>query len=125
MWNQFLLVAIGGAAGSLCRYSLSGVAHRFFGNGFAWGTLVVNVLGSFILGFAFAMVDQRQWMAATVRLLLMVGFLGAFTTFSTYALESMNFARQGQLTVAVANIAANNLSGLIAVIAGFWAARFL
>ena len=121
--SRWLLVALGGGLGSLSRYAVSGLAHKAFGDTFAWGTFAVNVLGCLVIGFMFALADQKQIISSSVRLFFMVGFLGAFTTFSTYSLESMNFIRNGESFLALANVAANNLVGAAFVVVGFLVGR--
>jgi len=120
MGKYILQVAAGGALGAVCRYGIATLAVRLFGSGFAWGTLLVNLAGCLLLGFLFAVVDQRSVMGPGARLFVMTGFLGALTTFSTYALESVQFARVGEYGLFLTNLAANNLGGLVLALIGLW-----
>jgi CrcB protein len=101
------------------------LAGRLFGAGFPWGTLFVNLAGCFLIGVLFALADPRPILGPSARLLLMTGFLGGLTTFSTYALESVNFARSDSIITALANIAANNVLGLAFVLGGITLVRSL
>ena len=124
MWH-ILLVALGGALGALSRYGLSLFAARTLGPGFAWGTLGVNLLGCFMIGIALSLVEGRGALGPSERLFFMTGFLGALTTFSTYALESVQFARSGAMGIAALNLAANNVLGILLVLSGIWLGRRL
>jgi len=119
---NIFLVIIGGGIGSAGRYLLTILATRLFGSNFPLGTLGVNLGGCFLIGLGFALADKGL-IAPSTRLLFMTGFLGGLTTFSTYALESMNFFRNFEITSALANIAVNNLGGLCFVFVGIWAGR--
>ncbi len=124
--NQWLMVgciAIGGAAGAVSRYGLSNLAHFLLGDHFPFGTLLVNVLGCFLLGFAGGM--AASLMHPMLRSGATTGFLGALTTFSTFGLETIKHVEKGELHWAAGNIAANLIVGLIAVVLGLWLARGL
>ena len=113
---------MGGAAGALLRYLVSGWAYALLGEGFPWGTLSVNVIGSFFIGFLWRLFDQIA-IAPNTRTLIFVGGLGAFTTFSTYGLESLNLLRSGQYKLGVLNMLGSNVLGILSVFLGFVAAR--
>jgi CrcB protein len=115
---KVLLVLVGGGLGSVSRYGITLLAGRLFGSSFPVGTLCVNLVGCFLIGVAFALGAQRNILSPSARLLVMTGFLGGLTTFSTYALESMNFTLSRGTFVAVSNILANNILGLILVLLG-------
>ena len=121
--QNLLLIGAGGAIGALLRYGLSGLAYRWLGETFPWGTLLVNVIGCFLIGVLWAL-SERAPMAPAVRIFLMTGTLGAFTTFSTYGLESINLLRDGEIALALANILGSNIVGLGAVVLGFFLVRF-
>lgn len=123
MIKNVVLIMIGGGLGSGCRYLFSSFAYRWFGNGFAWGTLGVNLIGCFLIGLVYAL-TERSLIPATLRHFLMIGFLGGFTTFSAFALESVNFISNGQVFNAVLNLTLNNLAGLILVACGIWLTRY-
>lgn len=121
---KFVLIAAGGAVGALLRYGASGVAYRIGGAGFPWGTLTVNLLGSFLIGLLWALAERYPF-NPRVSPFLFVGVLGAFTTFSTYTLESFNLFREGDIRLGLINLVASNGLGLAAVILGFWTTRTL
>lgn len=116
---KLLGLAAGGAAGSLARYALSGWAQRL-GSGFPWGTLAVNALGCLLFGFLWSLAEGRAAWTPATRSAVFIGFLGAFTTFSTYAFETAELMRGAQWAAAAANLAAHNLIGIAALMGG-WA----
>ncbi len=121
---KILLVLVGGGLGSLSRYGISLLAAQFLGARFPWGTLAVNLSGCFLIGLSFALADRGlNVMNPSVRLFFMTGFLGGLTTFSTYALETVNSMRAGTNLVAVANFLANNLVGGALVFLGMFVGR--
>lgn len=124
MVQKIILLSAGGAVGTLLRYGLSGLAHRVVGETFPWGTLLVNVLGCFLIGALWS-ASERTMVTPALRLFLFTGTLGAFTTFSTYGLETFNLLRDGEIVLGAANLLLNNVVGLVAVIGGFLLARVL
>jgi len=118
------LVGAGGFFGAIARYVLDGWVSRLTGGGFPWGTLVVNVSGSFVLGVLFALTVERGLLPAEIRAPLMIGFIGAYTTFSTLMLESWRLAEIGDLWPAFANVGISVILGLVAVAAGLGVGRF-
>lgn len=119
---KILSLLAGGALGTLARYSVSGLAHGYWGTGFPIGTLMVNLLGSLIIGFLWGIFENTA-MSPQLRSFVFVGFLGGFTTFSSYSLETMNLFREGQIRLGLINILVNNVLGLVLVFAGFIIAR--
>jgi fluoride exporter len=113
-----LLIGLGGFAGAIARYAVDGAVADRTGGDFPWGTLVINASGSFLLGFLFAMTAERAILPADIRGPLMIGFLGAYTTFSTWMLESWGLIENGSYGAAVANLAGSVVVGLVAVAAG-------
>lgn len=107
----------------MARYGTTLLAARLWGTGFPWGTLVVNLTGCLLIGLLFGLSEREGVLSPSARLLLMTGFLGGLTTFSTYALESTNFARSGSLPGAASNVLANNMAGLVLVLGGMWLAQ--
>lgn len=101
---QIAAIAGGGAVGALMRFWVAGWVYGLLGRGFPWGTLVVNVSGSLVMGFLYVMLVERMNVAPEWRALLLVGFLGAFTTFSTFSLETLNLIEDGQLLRAMMNV---------------------
>ncbi len=120
--NTVGLVALGGAAGSVLRYLFSKLAADWFGAGFPYGTLGVNLLGSFAAGGLYVLLAERA-LAPEWRALLMVGVLGGFTTFSAFSLETLVLWRDGNPNTALLNIALNLVLSLTACALGLWLAR--
>lgn len=114
---------MGGALGSLARYLVSGFAHKFTDSSFPYGTMVVNIIGSFLIGLLWGLVENTN-ISANFRTFLFIGILGGFTTFSSYSLETMNLFREGQLKLGIINVFGNNILGLAFVFFGFMLARF-
>lgn len=121
---KILLLLAGGAFGTLARYSVSGLVHKYAGSVFPFGTLTVNIAGAFIIGLAWGFFEVRE-ISPNTRTFLFIGLLGGFTTFSTYALETLNLFKQGDMKMAFANILANNVFAIVLVFAGFVLARGL
>ena len=113
---NLLAIAIGGACGSVARYLLSTAVLRVTGTLFPLGTFVVNVVGCLAFGAIAGATSQRVQMSATLRLFLLTGILGGFTTFSSYAFESFALVRDGQFVWAAVNIVGQVVAGL----AGMW-----
>jgi CrcB protein len=112
------LVGIGGFAGALTRYVVDQRVTTWTGGGLPWGTFAVNVTGSLLAGFLFALVVERAALPADLRGPLMIGFLGAYTTFSTLALESWRMIEDGAWLYASANLVGSIVIGVAAVIVG-------
>lgn len=116
---KLVMIAAGGAVGALLRYAVSGWAQRFVNGSFPTGTLFVNLLGCFLIGFLGAFFAGPHLIRDEYRVALLVGLLGAFTTFSTFGWETFTLANGGQLGLAVVNIALSNGAGLVAVWFGY------
>jgi fluoride exporter len=116
---------IAGAAGTLARYSLSGVVYRYCGHDFFWGTLVVNGCGCLLFGVVYAVAAQHASLDDSIRMVVLVGFLGAFTTFSTFAFETGQLVLDANWLLAAANIAAQNMLGLIMFFGGLTVGRLV
>lgn len=123
--NRLLIIAAGAALGANARYLVNLWAASRFGADFPYGTLLVNITGSFILGFLLAVSTERFDLSPEMRLLLATGFLGSYTTFSSYAVESLNLWRDDGIWLAVRNIFLNNGIGLGFALLGTLAARWL
>ena len=124
--SQTLLVGAGGFVGAGLRFLVSGWVYQLVPNaGFPWGTLVVNVIGSLLLGLLGGLAEVRGVLSATTRLFLFIGVLGGFTTFSTLAFETVTLAAGSQMIRAAANIAAHVVLGLFAAWLGFNLAKLL
>ena len=113
-----ILIGLGGFAGAISRYLVDGIVSDRTGGGFPWGTLAVNASGTFLLGMLFAMTAERAILPAEVRGPLMIGYLGAYTTFSTYVLESWRLVEGGAVGPALANLGGSIVVGVVAVVAG-------
>ncbi len=122
--SKFLFIAIGGAAGALLRYSVSGVAYKYLDGMLPWGTLAVNLIGCFFIGFLWQIFEFIT-SSPNMRSLIFVGILGAFTTFSTYGLETLNLFREGEIKYGLLNVIASNVLGIGLVLIGFIMARYL
>jgi CrcB protein len=123
--KDFLAISVAAILGANLRYLLSRVAAREFGPVFPYGTLIINILGSFIVGLFVIWTTERVLVDPRWRLLVVVGFCGSFTTFSSYAFETMSFFQQGQWGLMLTNIVGNNLLCLAGALAGMALARAL
>jgi CrcB protein len=118
MVRRLLLLALAGALGSLARYGLAGVVQRAFDGGFPFGTLAVNVLGCMLFGVVWTLAEERLVISGETRFVLLVGFMGAFTTFSSYAFETGAMLRDAEWSMAIANIVAQNVLGITSFFVG-------
>lgn len=115
-------VALGGAAGAVGRYTLTYLVDQSGAGAFPWATVIVNLLGSFLLGFLTGL-GTEILVPSRTRALLAVGFLGSFTTFSTYAVESIKLMQSGQWAPALGNLLIMNFAGVFAAFLGMVASR--
>ena len=122
-WLGWFAIACGGALGAMARFALSHQVYQWFGREFAWGTLSVNVLGSFMMGLVAVLLVDKFEVSAEWRAFVMVGFLGAFTTFSTFSFETMQYIQVGELNKAMLNIAVSLITCLVGVWLGLLAGR--
>jgi CrcB protein len=122
---NFIMVSLGAIVGANLRYILGRYAAKVLGPVFPYGTLIINIVGSFIVGWFMIWTTERVLVDPRWRLLIVVGFCGGFTTFSSYAFESMAYFEQGQWTLMTTNILANNVLCLVAAVAGMALARVL
>lgn len=125
MLTKILYLSIGGAAGTLSRYWLSGVAQRLAGGGFPLGTFVVNMLGCLCFGAVWGYFENRLLPGSEIRLLVLTGFMGAFTTFSTYMFETAGLVKYGQMIMALLNVVGQSAAGLALVLTGIALGRLL
>jgi len=123
--KDFLAISLAAVVGANLRYLLSRFAAKEFGPVFPFGTLAINIVGSFIVGFFVIWTTERVLVDPRWRLLVVVGFCGSFTTFSSYAFESMAFFEQGQWGLMLANVFSNNVLCLCGALAGMALARVL
>ena len=120
-----LLVGAGGFFGAISRYLVDGWVSQLTGGRFPWGTLVINLSGSFVLGLLFALAVERVSLPSSIRPPILIGFIGAYTTFSTLTLETWRLVEDGSWALAAANIAGSMLLGIVAVVAGLALGRAL
>jgi CrcB protein len=123
--RDFVVVSVGAIFGANARYIISRYAAKLLGPVFPFGTLFINVTGSMIVGFFMIWASERVLLDPRWRLLVVIGFCGAFTTFSSYAFETMAYFEQGQWLFMLTNIFANNLLCLLGALAGMALARVL
>lgn len=114
----WILIAVGGAAGAMSRYAVDTLVTERMGSFFPFGTLLINLSGSFILGLLFALAMERGVLSPEIRPPLIIGFLGAYTTFSTWMLQSWALIEQGAWISAGVNLVGSVVLGLAAVVAG-------
>jgi CrcB protein len=119
----WLAIAVGSALGGMARFAMSHATYEWLGRDFAWGTLGVNVTGSFLVGFLTLMLLDKWAVSAEWKAFLIVGFLGSFTTFATFSYETLQFIQLGDWLKAMLNIAASVLFSILAVLLGFWVAK--
>ncbi len=122
---KLLIVGLGGFFGAIARYGLSSWVQRRYPTAFPIGTLAVNMLGCFLIGFLMHLITTRTWITPQMRFLLVVGFLGSLTTFSTFGYETLTLLEKGDWRLAMGNMLLNMTLGLIAVFAGRVTGRFL
>ncbi len=118
--KKLLIVMLGGSLGAASRYSIGLLAAKAWGTQFPWGTLTVNLIGCFLIGLIFALADRVRLLTPDVRLLLITGFLGALTTFSSFSLETVNAGRAGLTLQPRVNRLVQNLGGLALTLIGLW-----
>jgi CrcB protein len=123
--ERIIWVAVAGAAGTLARYGLTEWVKGQFGLAFPWGTFAVNMIGSFLFGLVWALANERGILSSEIRLILLTGFMGAFTTFSTFMFETGNFLADARWGLAIANVALSLIVGLVCLFAGLGIGRLL
>ncbi len=123
---KILFIAIAGAVGTLTRYYLGGFVQRLSGSSaFPWGTFSVNMLGCLLFGFIWTLAEERFVISPQARTIILVGFMGALTTFSTFIFDTGSLLRGSQLALAIGNIAVQNVTGLIFLFLGIAAGRLI
>jgi fluoride exporter len=123
--QKLLLIGLAGAFGALTRYGLGGFVQRYGGVTFPWGTLVVNILGSFLFGFIWSLIEQRLVVSIETRVIILAGFIGAFTTFSSVMFETTFMIRDAQWIIAMLNLTAQIGLGMLAMFFGLAAGRLV
>ncbi|WP_031485246.1 fluoride efflux transporter CrcB [Maridesulfovibrio frigidus] len=122
---KYLYLAAGGAAGTLCRYMVSGASQRIFDTSFPAGTFTVNMLGCLLFGIISGTFEDRLGLSPEMRLMILTGFMGAFTTFSTYMFETTELVKTGQWPLAALNIGGQSALGFVCVIGGLALGRLI
>ena len=122
---HWLAVAVGGALGAMGRYAVNGYIYPILDGRFPLGTLVVNVSGSLLMGIFYVVIVERGLLPTEMRDMLMVGLLGAFTTFSTFSLDALALWQNGHLALALVYILSNVLLCLIAISVAIWLTRLI
>lgn len=123
--QRLIFIGLAGGAGTLVRYWLSEWTARRFGEAFPTGTLIVNLVGCFLAGLLFYLMFDRFLVNPTLRAVVLIGLLGGFTTFSSYGLQTFTLLRDGEMGLALLNIAISNVAGLLLVWMGYSLARVL
>jgi fluoride exporter len=123
--EQLLYIAVLGALGCLARYFLSGWVYQLFGSGFPYGTLAVNVIGSLLIGLVMEFSIRSALIPPTLRIALTIGFIGGFTTFSTFSFETFRLLEEGAVLAAFFNVTLSVISCLACTWVGIVAARAL
>jgi fluoride exporter len=120
-----VLIALGGAAGATARYLVDTLISERTDGAFPWGTLVVNVSGSLVLGLLFALAIEREVLPTSIRGPVFIGFIGAYTTFSTLMLESWRLIEGGAVGLGLANLVGSSVIGMVALVGGLMIGRAL
>jgi len=122
---KLLIIGAGGFIGAILRYEVSGWAHKIFGSDFPYGTLSVNVIGSFLLGFFLVLANTKLIVPDVYKNLIAIGILGAFTTYSTFSYETFSLLQLNLIKQALLNIGLNVILGMLAIWIGMISARIL
>ena len=122
---KVLLIGFGGFAGTVFRYWVNEVISNRYGEDFPTGTLIINVVGCFLAGLLFYFLYNRIPVNPTIRAVIFVGVLGGFTTFSAYGIQTFTLVRDGEVVLALANVIASNILGLVLVGAGYSLAKMI
>ena len=125
MTIEIIYIALAGALGALARYYVGGLAQRGLGTAFPYGTLIANLVGSFVIGFIMQVGLDTDLIPKTARVAVTIGFLGAFTTFSTFSYETLGYLKDGAWISGILNVIANVIPGIASVLLGALLARRL
>ena len=120
---NLLLIALAGGLGALARYGLTRMVHQVLGMSLPWGTAIVNVLGCFVFGLVWGVSENRMGLQPEHRLIVLVGFVGSFTTFSTFIFEVGLQVRDNQWFAVLGNMVGQNVIGVMALVAGLYLSR--
>jgi len=123
--SKIILIGLAGFIATLSRYCISDVVAKRYGETFPMGTLVVNLIGCFLVGLLFYLLQERYLVNQTVRTVVLIGFVGGFTTFSSFGLQTFTLLQDGEFGLAVLNLMVSNFVGLFLIWAGYSLARIL
>jgi CrcB protein len=123
--QKTIFIALAGLVGTLLRYWLAGFVARQYGETFPWGTMAVNLIGCLVTGAVFFVTEERLLLSTTVRTVILIGLLGGFTTFSAYGLQTFTLLRDGEVGLAMLNVATSNILGVVMVWLGYVLGRML
>jgi CrcB protein len=123
--QKTIMIAGAGLLGTLLRYWLSGFVARQYGETFPWGTIAVNLIGCLLTGVVFFLTETQFLASPTARMVLLIGLLGGFTTFSSYGLQTFTLLRDGEFGLAILNVVTSNTLGLVMVWLGYLLAKVL
>jgi len=122
---KYWMVGIGGFLGAIARFALGGYIANRMGIRFPYGTFVINISGSFFIGFILTILAQNAAISPNLRYLIPIGFIGAYTTFSTFEYETLRSVQDGQMLIAMAYVSSSVIAGFVAVWLGVVAGRAL
>lgn len=125
MLQKLFWLALAGALGTLARYGVSGAVQRIFSGEFPWGTLAANLAGCFLAGMFWSLAENRLSIGGQTRIIVLMGFMGAFTTFSAFMLETGELLHDAQWSWALGNVAMQNVGGLVLFFVGLFVGRFI
>lgn len=123
MFTKLALIAVLGAGGALARYGLGGLVYRISGGSFPFGTFVVNIIGCFLFGLIWPLAEERLLISSNTRMIILIGFMGSFTTFSSLIFETSELMRDSQWALALANMGGQVVVGLVALYIGMMVGR--
>lgn len=123
--QKTIYIGLAGLVGTLLRYWVSGFVARHYGETFPWGTMAVNLIGCLVTGAVFFLTEERFLVSPTLRAVILIGLLGGLTTFSSYGLQTFTLLRDGELGLAILNVATSNVLGLFLVWVGYSLGRVL
>ncbi|MGH1377435.1 MAG: fluoride efflux transporter CrcB [Alphaproteobacteria bacterium] len=123
MFGTIAIVSVGGALGAVARYGVNVATVHLIGTGFPWSTLIVNILGSFLMGLMIAKFSQMNAVSHELRMFCMTGFLGAFTTFSTFSLDFVTMWERGEMLQAMIYMLASVVFSVLALFLALWIMR--
>ena len=125
MMTKLMWLFAAGGLGALARYGLGGLVQRLCGSEFPFGTIVVNLVGCLAFGFVWSLADERLLISGETRFIILTGFMGAFTTFSTFAFETSGLLRDAEWWYAAGNVLGHNVLGVVSVIGGMALGKLL